>query len=302
MSPLSLPAAGLATSATSAAPDVKSTDPDEASTPGAAIGTAPVSGRSIPTASSAACRAEPLANVYHPQRLEVINGCITVSGTVDDVRHESDSDFHIGVRLDQPFANLVNNVNAIDQFGDLVVEIVPADEPSCTVGQPPRPTAGTYDYGICSGADLAAPAVGAHVAITGPYVFDHAHGWMEIHPAWAITPATVAPSSSTNSTMTAPPAGGQASVTITSISPNPVRPGQIIALHAVTSVSDQCDLSVTLPSGAQSQSRGLGSTTADATGHVTWTWQTGTHTKPGPAMAHVACRTGGSGSAPFQLA
>jgi hypothetical protein len=45
---------------------------------------------------------------------------------------------------------------------------------------------GTYDYGICTGADLPAPSIGQSIVVTGPYVLDAAHGWMEIHPAWAI--------------------------------------------------------------------------------------------------------------------
>ncbi|MHB8438588.1 MAG: hypothetical protein ACYDD4_05425 [Acidimicrobiales bacterium] len=73
-----------------------------------------------------------------------------------------------------------------------MTEIVPADQPGCTPGQPPLlpPTAYTsssYSYGICTGADIATPPVGAQITVTGPYVLDGDHGWMEIHPAWSIT-------------------------------------------------------------------------------------------------------------------
>jgi len=82
---------------------------------------------------------------------------------------------------------MVNEVNRSQQSGNLVVEIVPADKPGCSVGQPPRPAAGTYDYGRCTGAGVPTPRVGAHVSVTGPYVLDSFHGWTEIHPAWAVT-------------------------------------------------------------------------------------------------------------------
>jgi hypothetical protein len=114
---------------------------------------------------------------------------MTVAGTVASVRHEDDGDSHINVNLDPQYAGLINSRNVSGEDGALVVEIVPADEPGCTVGQPPRPERGAYNYGICTGANEILPAVGAHVAVTGPYVLDTAHGWMEIHPAWSIAPS-----------------------------------------------------------------------------------------------------------------
>jgi hypothetical protein len=139
---------------------------------------------------------------------------MTVSGTVAAVNHEDDGDYHINVNLDPPYAGLINSRNMSGEHGALVVEIVPADEAGCTVGQPPQPAHGTYDYGICTGANETAPAVGSHVAVTGPYVLDTAHGWMGIHPAWSISPfqqpATTpplapAPPTSTPATVAPPP-------------------------------------------------------------------------------------------------
>ena len=144
-------------------------------------------GSSGGSGSSSSCRSgDPLANVYHPSRLQVITACQTVTGIVDAVRHEDDGDYHVAVHLDSTYASLLNGKNISEQHGDLVVEIVPADEPGCTVGQAPKPASGTYDYGICTGADLSPPAPGHQVSVTGPYVLDQDHGWMEIHPAWAI--------------------------------------------------------------------------------------------------------------------
>lgn len=133
-----------------------------------------------------ACRSgNPLANVYHPYRLHVVDSCKTVTGRVAYVRHEDDGDMHINLRLDPKYANLLDARNRSAEHGDLVVEIVPADQPGCTAGKPPRPPHGTYDFGRCTGADIADPPVGAHIRVTGPYVRDNDHGWMEIHPVWS---------------------------------------------------------------------------------------------------------------------
>lgn len=110
-----------------------------------------------------ACRNQPLAGVYHPARLHVISPCVTVSGTVMAVRHEADTDYHINVQLDRQYAGLINQKNVVQEHGDLVVEIIPMDE-----------------------SRVPAPRVGEHVTMTGAYVLDSAHGWMEVHPAWII--------------------------------------------------------------------------------------------------------------------
>lgn len=163
---------------------------------------------------AAGCRAgNPLANVYHEDRLEVRNRCLTVTGTVAYVAHEDDGDIHVDLSLPPSEAHLLNGANVADQYGQLVTEIVPADEPGCTPGRPPRPAHGSYNYGICTGADITAPPVGARVVITGPYVLDADHGWMEIHPVWAIrvvsgppvSPTPTVPSTTAPPT-TAPPA------------------------------------------------------------------------------------------------
>lgn len=128
----------------------------------------------------------PLANVYHPWRLEVIKDQMTATGTVMVVRHEEDGDYHFNLKLPKSEAGLLNERNYSGEGGGLVCEIVPADEADCPVGQAPRPTHGNYNYGRGTGRDLQPPAVGQVVAVTGPYVLDTDHGWMEIHPVAAI--------------------------------------------------------------------------------------------------------------------
>jgi len=135
------------------------------------------------------CRSgDPLSNVYHPYRLTVISACKTVTGVVTIIRREDDGDVHFDLKLDAPYSSLINGRNDSGQHGYLVAEIVPADGPGCTVGKPPRTSIGTYDYGICTGTSVTTPRLGAHVSITGPYVLDRQHGWMEIHPVWRVNP------------------------------------------------------------------------------------------------------------------
>lgn len=249
------------------------------------------------TVGPVACRAgDPLANVYHPNRLAVVSACMTVSGTVESVHSEADGDTHFDVALDPSEAGLLKPANYSGQHGWLVAEIVPADELGCTPGQPPRPATGTYNYGICSGADETAPAVGIHVYVTGPYVLDEDHGgWSEIHPVWAVSPKApttgTAPAPATQSPTTT--VASSPGVRIVSVS-SPVSRGSGADLVAQTGANASCNLSVTLPSGAPSQSQGLGPGTADPTGRVEWRWRTGTRTTPGSATATVQC---GSASA-----
>jgi hypothetical protein len=237
--------------------------------------------------------------VYHEDRLTVIKPCMTVSGRVTGVRPEEDGDSHVYLTLDAPYSTSLN-------LSSLLLEIVPADKPGCTPGKPPRPPSGSYDYGICTGADEADPATGSHVTVTGPYVFDHNHGWNEIHPVWRIsltsapavgstpgsTPTTNAVPSPISST-TAPARDAQKGVTIISVTPS-VDAGAGASLVAQASPKASCDLGVTLPSGRHNTAQGLGPGTADAAGRVQWTWQTGNRTKSGTATATVTC---GSASA-----
>jgi hypothetical protein len=112
--------------------------------------------------------------------------CLTVIGTVASVGRENDGDLHVNLSLPADEAWLLDRANTADEHGQLVTEIVPADQRGCTAGKPPRPPHGTYNFGICTGAGIIAPAAGAVIRVTGPYVLDAYHGWMEIHPVWTI--------------------------------------------------------------------------------------------------------------------
>ena len=160
-------------------------------TPVATSGTASSPAFPPATSTDPACRPYPLANVYHPDRLKVLDSCKTVSGTVTLLRHEDDGDYHLNLAVDAQFAGLLNATNLSDNRGYLVLEIVPADQPGCPF---PAPSPG-YDYGQCTNTNLSLPPRGQHISVTGPYVLDQEHGWNEIHPIWAWTATEkVAPS------------------------------------------------------------------------------------------------------------
>jgi hypothetical protein len=125
---------------------------------------------------------DPNSHVYHPQRLHVIQPCITVTGIIDFVRKEADGDYHIGLKLDPPYAGLVNDCNRTcaggSVYGDLIVE------PVCQL-----PVTQADAQAACAGytgPKFTIPAVGDHVSIQGAYVLDTAHGWLEIHPVTAM--------------------------------------------------------------------------------------------------------------------
>jgi hypothetical protein len=106
------------------------------------------------------CRGgSPLAGVYHSPRLEVKKRCAVVSGVVTDVKFEEfDGDVHVDLRTDD---------------GErLVVEVIPQDRSVVPI-----------------------PDTGARVTVVGPSVWDTAHDWPEIHPAWWISSGRIVPAS-----------------------------------------------------------------------------------------------------------
>jgi hypothetical protein len=93
-------------------------------------------------------------------------------------------------------------------------------------------------------------------------------------------------------TSTAPSARGASGVTITSFE-STVAPGQEDMLSAHSNLADDsCALSVRLPSGYASESRGLGAATANQSGDVTWQWEIGPSTRAGTATASLSCKAG----------
>jgi hypothetical protein len=121
------------------------------------------------TLPSPYCRGgNPLAGVYHPQRLRVKSRCRIAIGTVAKVKFEAfDGDVHVDLQPDPPYEHL------LARPGDsLVVEIIPQDR-----------------------SRVAVPAEGARIEVAGPWVEDSKHGWNEIHPAWWVSAGTIEPAS-----------------------------------------------------------------------------------------------------------
>ncbi len=118
-------------------------------------------------------------HVYHPNRLRVIDPCVTVTGVIEGIRPEADGDFHILVRLDPQYEDMINQGNIDHQHGDLVVE------PICE-----HDVTQLDALAACSNfsSNIEIPPVGTNVTVTGSYVLDTQHyDWAEIHPATSIT-------------------------------------------------------------------------------------------------------------------
>lgn len=119
-------------------------------------------------------------HVYNlKKRLQIVEKCISVTGTIHHVKKEADGDDHIQLRVDSQYTGLLNSLNNADQAGSLIVE------PVCVnpVIQPDA-VAACRDYH----ATVKVPADGTHVRVLGAYVldFESGHGWMEIHPVTKI--------------------------------------------------------------------------------------------------------------------
>ncbi len=138
-----------------------------------AVPSGPAGGTPTPTFPPSACDPSLWQHVYFPGRLEIIDPCKAVTGVIDSVRWVPDGDFHININLDPPFKNLLNPANIKSQNGDLVTEVICAHFT-------PLPAA----IKSCRGYEnkIVIPPVKTHVEITGSYVLDNDHGWMEIHP------------------------------------------------------------------------------------------------------------------------
>ncbi len=123
------------------------------------------------------CDASIWSHVYHSYRLQVLNPCTSVTGTIYSIRPEADGDDHIDVTLDPGYESFLNNGNVTGQHGKLVVE------PVCQ-----NPVTQADAAASCSAyqQNVFIPQVGDHVRITGAFVLDQDHGWQEIHPVTSI--------------------------------------------------------------------------------------------------------------------
>jgi hypothetical protein len=115
-------------------------------------------------------------------RLQVVNPCITVSGTIMNARREADGDWHIQLDLDPEYRSLLNQLNLERQQGYLVLESMCSNRVS---------QMDTLEEGVCdnfSQTIFTTDLIGHRVAVKGAYVIDIQHGWTELHPVTSITP------------------------------------------------------------------------------------------------------------------
>jgi hypothetical protein len=103
-----------------------------------------------PQSTSVKCDQSLWEFVYNPGRLQILDPCISVTGTVEEIRKEADGDVHILFRLDQLFESLLNEKNIARQYGDLVLEPIcqgkvrQADAAEPCIRKPPSQTWRTF--------------------------------------------------------------------------------------------------------------------------------------------------------------
>ena len=131
------------------------------------------------------CAQDPHAGVHDPTRLKILDPCATFVGKVVEAPHLNppDGDVTFWAAPDSAHASMLNDKNR--RKGGLHIEIVPRDQPGCKRGQPII-KGGVENLGLCSGAHVLFPPLGARVRVIGPHVYDRWVGWNEIHPAWKV--------------------------------------------------------------------------------------------------------------------
>ena len=117
--------------------------------------------------------------VYKPERLHVLNSCMSVTGSVEEFRREADGDVHIRFRLDPQFELLLNERNISRQYGNLVLE---------SVCQGKVRQADAVDPCSRYSGPYFEPRVGQRYLVWGAYVYDADHGWNELHPISSMEP------------------------------------------------------------------------------------------------------------------
>jgi hypothetical protein len=109
----------------------------------------------------------------------VLDLCKHAVGTVVDVAHEDDGDYHVWFRVDPGYEYLLNEQDHFQAKPSMLAEITPRCPPSTN---PPDARSAAQ----CPKTNLPIPKLGDRIAIDGPWVLDIDHGWREIHPVDAI--------------------------------------------------------------------------------------------------------------------
>jgi hypothetical protein len=128
-------------------------------------------------AAASGCNAELWDHVYRKARLHIIEGCISVTGTIRHIKREADGDDHIQLAVDPEFSKLLNERNKTAQGDTLILELI------CQ-GPVTQEDAEAACHDFHSTVDV--PKAGTKVRVVGSYVLDSQQGWMEIHPVSSI--------------------------------------------------------------------------------------------------------------------
>jgi hypothetical protein len=129
--------------------------------------------KSIADTNQLACDSSLWQYVYNPERLEVINKCMSVTGVIEESNADEDGDQHMLLRLDAGQENLLRPRNIKKKNGCLVIEAV------CINNATRKKVSDVCDGYI---NHVLLPEVGNHVKVSGSYVVDSHNDWAEIHP------------------------------------------------------------------------------------------------------------------------
>ena len=135
-----------------------------------------------PPAANPQCDTSLWPHMHDVQRIKIVTACVTVTGAIATVGTSEDGDIDMGLKLDDPFANLLNSANITKLNGNLQIEAICQAPVHADVPDAVRACANF------SGT-VPIPAVGTRVRVTGVYVLDSDHGWMEVHPISVMTAA-----------------------------------------------------------------------------------------------------------------
>jgi len=126
------------------------------------------------------CDATLWSHMHDVQRIKMVRACQTVTGTIASVHSSDDGDVDMQLTLDAPFAGLLNATNIANLNGNLQIEAICQVPVHADVPDAQRTCAGFT-------GTVPIPAVGTRVQVTGVYVLDSDHGWMELHPISVLT-------------------------------------------------------------------------------------------------------------------
>jgi hypothetical protein len=119
-----------------------------------------------------------------PGRFNIINQCVTVTGTVLSINPQPDGDTDFPLALGPPYKNMVTNANFNSVMkGGIWSEMICQRPETSPEVQP-------FKRGECNGFNgplFNVPQVGQHIRVTGTYLLDlREQGRAEIHPVSSI--------------------------------------------------------------------------------------------------------------------